>query len=83
MNSLADGACASLLQKSRSQAICSFYPIHTLHFCLCVSSALLSAQRALFACDGKPKWRINHSQPAPDPSHLGVNICIVSNALQM
>lgn len=49
MNSLADGAHASLLQKSCSQAICSFCPVHTGFFCLSVS--FLCRQRALLASD--------------------------------
>lgn len=49
MNSLADGAHASLLQKSCSQAICSFCPVHTLFFFFLLSVSFLCRQRTLLA----------------------------------
>lgn len=48
MNSLADGAHASLLQKSCSQAICSFCPVHTLFFFFFVSVFPFSADKELY-----------------------------------
>lgn len=47
MNSLADGAHASLLQKSCSQAICSFCTVHTLPFFF-VSVFPFSADKELY-----------------------------------
>lgn len=64
LNSLADGAHASFLQKSCSQAICSFCPVHTIFFFpQCFLSLMTKSSVGFWQ---KPKWSFHsHSHPAP------------------